>query len=138
MRIKATPRRLAILQVMAGQRRYLSPEEIWEAIGKQFKRLGLPTIYRNLDELARGGLISQIVRPDRRLYYFLCGNERHHHHFICVNCRRVEDLDICIAEKLGSQVKRRLGGIVKSHILQVDGLCSECGKHSRREYHENN
>lgn len=128
LRMKATPKRLAILKAMAGQRRYLSPEEIWDAVGKRFKHLGLPTIYRNLEELASGGLISCIVRPDRRLYYFLCGNEKHHHHFICVNCRKVEDLDICIAEEIGRQVKRRIGGIVRSHILQVDGLCSDCGK----------
>ena len=126
--MKATPKRLAILQAMAGQRRYLSPEEIWESVGKRFKCLGLPTIYRNLDELAGGGLISCIVRPDRRLYYFLCGNEKHHHHFICTNCRKVEDMDICIEEKIKGHVKKRLGGIVRSHILQVDGLCSACRK----------
>lgn len=128
LRLKATPKRLAILQTMAGHRRYLSPEEIWKILNKRFKRLGLPTVYRNLDELAKGEMISCIVRPDRRLYYYLCMNKKHHHHFICMNCRQVEDLDICIAKKIEREAKKRFGGIVKSHILQVDGLCFDCRK----------
>jgi len=126
LQLKATPKRIAILQVMAGQRRYVSPEEIWEQLASQFQKLGLPTIYRNLEELEKGGLISCIMRPNRRLYYFLCSNEKHHHHFICNNCNQVEDLDICIASDLENEVKKRFGGKVKSHILQVDGLCSAC------------
>jgi len=131
LQLKATPKRLAILQAMAGHRRYLCPEEIWKILNKRFKRLGLPTVYRILDELANGEIVSCIIRPDRRLYYYLCMNKKHHHHFVCDSCRKVEDLDICIAKKIVREAKKRFGGIVKSHIFQVDGLCSDCRKKKR-------
>lgn len=128
LNLKATPKRIAILQTMAHVQKFLSPEEIWGQLSKKFKQLGLPTIYRNLEEMEKGGLISSIMRPNRRLYYFLCTNESHHHHFICTNCNQVEDLDICIAKEVENEIKKRFGGIVKSHIMQVDGLCAICQK----------
>ncbi len=112
------------------EKKYVSPEDVWVKIKAGFPRLGLPTIYRNLEEMAQGGLISKIAHSDRRLYYYFCGNKNHHHHFVCLNCRQVADLNVCFAAKISSQVKRKLGGVVKSHLLQVDGLCSKC---KRRE-----
>ena len=83
-KLKATPKRLAILRVLSAASVYLGPQEIWEQLKKDFKKLGLPTVYRNLEELVDAGLVSRIIHPNRRLYYFLCENRLQHHHFICV------------------------------------------------------
>jgi len=39
---------------------------------KRFTRTGLPTVYRNLEELSVSGVVMKIVHPDRRLYYYFC------------------------------------------------------------------
>ena len=127
LRLKATPKRLAILDILAEASTYLSPEEVWKALGKRFANIGLPTVYRNLEQLSNGSLISKILHPDRKLYYYYCRNDRHHHHFICTGCRKVEDLFSCGAEKIEDEVRTRLKGSVVSHLLQVYGLCSNCG-----------
>ncbi len=128
LNLKATPKRLAILAIIAGEAGYLSPEEVWERMRNRFDRIGLPTVYRNLEDLAGGGVIMKIVHPDRKLYYYYCGNNIHHHHFVCTGCRKVEDLTFCGAEQIKEEVERALHGRVSDHLLQVHGLCRDCVK----------
>ncbi|HEY6837909.1 MAG TPA: Fur family transcriptional regulator [Geobacteraceae bacterium] len=131
LKLKATPKRLAILDHLSREPIYRSPEDVWHCLKGEFGRLGLPTVYRNLEELAAGGVISKVLHPNRQLYYFYCRNREHHHHFICMACRRVEDLQTCAAEALEREVGEKIGGMVLSHIVQVNGLCRDCAGESR-------
>ncbi|MDI6890970.1 MAG: Fur family transcriptional regulator [Thermodesulfovibrionales bacterium] len=126
LNLKVTPKRLAILEILLKESVYLSPEEIWKKMKKRFNRIGLPTVYRNLEELSEGNIISKINHPNRQLYYYLCQNRSHHHHFICLSCRKVEDISFCAAKEIEGEVKRNIRGKILSHILQVNGLCKNC------------
>ena len=126
LNLKATPKRLAILALMGREAAYISPEEIWIKLKGQFDRIGLPTVYRNLEELAAGEVITKVIHPNRQLYYFFCKNRDHHHHFICVACRKVEDVDACGLENIEREVGEKIGGKVLSHVVQVNGLCRAC------------
>ena len=124
--LKITPKRLALLNILMNESAYLSPEEIWKRMKKQFRRIGLPTVYRNLEELSEKNIISKISHPNRQLYYYFCENRSHHHHFVCLSCRNVEDINFCTLNELQKEVKMRLNGKVISHILQVNGYCRNC------------
>lgn len=124
--MKATPKRLAILETLDREPTYTSPDEVWKRLRARFDRLGLPTVYRNLEELASCGVISKVIHPNRQLYYFFCRNRDHHHHFVCLGCRKVEDLPHCGIEMLERAVNEQTGGKVTSHILQLNGLCRSC------------
>jgi Fur family zinc uptake transcriptional regulator/Fur family ferric uptake transcriptional regulator len=125
-KMKATPKRLAILEMLDGESAYASPEELWKRLRDRFDSLGLPTVYRNLEELAASGVISKVIHPNRQLYYYFCRNREHHHHFVCLSCRKVEDVPSCGIEALEREVSLRNGGKVLSHILQLNGLCGGC------------
>jgi Fe2+ or Zn2+ uptake regulation protein len=124
--LKSTPKRIALLEILDDEKIYLSPESIWKKMQKKFKSIGLPTVYRILDELHEGNIISRVIHPNRQLYYYLCRNEEHHHHFICVSCSRVEDLHFCAEKEIEALVVKGMKGQVLSHILQINGLCSRC------------
>ena len=126
--LKATAKRVAVLSVLAVTKSYASPEEVWNNLKSRLKTIGLPTVYRILEELSEKGVITRIIHPSRQLYYYYCGNSAHHHHFICVSCRRVEDIDFCASKEIESEVSQRLNGRVISHILQIDGLCGICSR----------
>ena len=126
LRLKVTPKRLAILDFLARTGSYVSPEEVRQNLREQFASIGLPTVYRNLDELASGGIVSKIIHPNRQLYYYFCPNSNHHHHFICISCRKVTDLHICTVKGLEDEINDQVRGKVMSHILQVNGLCRSC------------
>jgi Fe2+ or Zn2+ uptake regulation protein len=135
LRLKVTPKRLAILDFLAQAPTYVSPEEVRQKLHGEFASIGLPTVYRNLDELAEGGIISKIIHPNRQLYYYFCPNVSHHHHFICLSCRKVEDLQLCAVKGFEEEISGQVDGEVLSHIIQVNGLCRNCSakeKGSRR------
>jgi Fur family zinc uptake transcriptional regulator/Fur family ferric uptake transcriptional regulator len=135
LHIKQTPKRLALLEILGGQATYLSPPEIWVRMKQRFKRIGLPTVYRNLEKLSENGIITRVLHPNRQLYYYYCSKGVHHHHFVCYSCGRIEDLDYCWAETLRNDVERRLKGRMAGHVLQVHGTCKGCLKSSRRPPH---
>ncbi len=124
--LKVTPRRRAVLAVMTEAPTFLSPEEIWRKVRTRAGNVGLPTVYRILEELAAGGVVTRVFHDNRQLYYYLCTNTHHHHHFVCLSCRKVEDVDFCAAEALEREVAQRIKGALFSHILQLQGLCREC------------
>lgn len=130
LQLKVTPKRLAILDYLAQASTFVSPEEVRQKLQGQFARIGLPTVYRNLDELAEGGVISKIIHPNRQLYYYFCPNNGHHHHFICLSCHKVEDLEICAVKGFEEEIGAKIGGKVLSHILQVNGICRACAARS--------
>lgn len=122
LQLKVTPKRLAILEVMLAAETYLSPEDVHAQLTSGHGHIGLPTVYRNLEELAGGGVLSRIHLPNRQLYYYFCPNSDHHHHFVCLDCRRVSDIDGCGC----SELQRHIDGEVHSHIVQVLGRCRSC------------
>ncbi|HEY3278209.1 MAG TPA: transcriptional repressor [Syntrophorhabdaceae bacterium] len=128
LHLKVTPKRLAILDIMAAEAGYVSPEKVWEKMKGRFGKIGLSTVYRNLEDLSEGGVIIKIVHPDRKLYYYYCHNRegRHHHHFVCVSCRRVMDLSFCGLDEIRREVEGNLRGSVVAHLLQVFGICERC------------
>jgi Fe2+ or Zn2+ uptake regulation protein len=130
--LKVTPRRLAVLEVMAGEGAFLSAEQVWIKVKGRMKSVGLPTIYRILDELAEAGMLARVIHDDRRLYYYYCRNDHHHHHFVCVACRKVEDIEICVMDGLEREIAERIKGTVFSHIVQIEGLCRACTERSAR------
>jgi len=126
LKLKVTPRRLEVMNCLGGERSYLSADQVWNRVKPRLGSIGLPTVYRILDELAEAGVITRIFQADRKQYYFLCANQDHHHHFVCESCRRVEDVEQCCLDGLASEFARRSGGRVTSHILQINGICAVC------------
>ena len=126
LKLKVTPRRQEVMNCLGGEQSYLSADEVWGRIKPRLGSIGLPTVYRILDELAVAGVITRIFLSDRKQYYFLCDNQGHHHHFVCEACRRVEDLEQCGLDRVSRDIARRSGGRVTSHILQINGICGAC------------
>lgn len=124
--LKATPGRLALLQTLAESSIYLSAEEVWSKLKERPRGAGLPTVYRNLEELAEAGILSKVLHPDRKLYYYLCQNRMHHHHFVCLSCHRVEDIEVCALDTISLEIGKTIRGKILSHTFQVEGLCEKC------------
>lgn len=124
-KLKLTPKRKAILDCFEAQGKYLTPEQVWEKLKKQFKQLGLPSIYRNLETFEDCGILVKIQREDRRLYYALCHDHHeghHHHHIVCIKCGKVDEVDGCaIVNSLKAS-----GYKILKHFLQLEGLCPKC------------
>ncbi len=79
------------------------------------------TIYRELSFLENTGFIKEVDFGDGKKRYEL-KEARHHHHLVCLDCKKVTDIEIEENFKLPREFK------VIKHNLEFFGLCVNCQK----------
>ena len=131
-RIKVTRIRIAILDLVAAQRRHMTADEITAAL----KQSGVPadrvTVYRNLDRMIHEGLVVATCQPGKAMRVGAClkPDAAHHHHIVCERCGRVEETDGCPVQdhwdELKQQVRNASGFSLTGHITQYHGICPSC------------
>ncbi len=128
--LKITPKRVAIINYFLKKGKYLTPFDVWVHLKKNFKKLGLPTIYRNLEEFEKIGILTKIEGGTDRVYYGICKmkDRVHHHHIVCTSCHKVVDFDICNFENLRDKIEKQTGFEIKEHHFFLKGKCKKCKK----------
>lgn len=127
---RSTRQREAIASAIASAKRPLSPAEILRAARGTIPGIGIATVYRNVKALVAAGAVRTVTLPGETPRYE-AGDAQHHHHFQCVDCRRVYDIAGCprALDRLAPP-----GFVVHDHSLTLYGRCPECapGRENRR------
>jgi Fe2+ or Zn2+ uptake regulation protein len=125
--LKITPKRKAVICLFLKSGQRMGPQEVHQRLSKKAGTLGLPTIYRILEELKELGILERVVSNDRKLYYSLCVcPDEHHHHFICRKCKRIEEVAGCSFSATARAIEKKLNCRIEEHLLQIEGLCAAC------------
>jgi Fur family ferric uptake transcriptional regulator len=130
--LKVTPKRLAVAGLLLSRRGSM-PEAVWQRLRPKLGALGLPTVYRILEDLERVGLLARIELEDRVLRYAACRAAPgiHHHHTVCIRCGCVGQIADCPFEREVGRLERRTGFRVLRHRLQVEGVCARCRREGK-------
>lgn len=103
----------------------LTAQEVHDRARTLHPGIGLATIYRNLTSLESDGAIVAVHLPQDATRYETAGRG-HHHHFRCVKCQSVLELEgTCpVAMLEGATLP---GGLtVMGHELVFYGKCARC------------
>ena len=126
---KITEPRRSLLEAISASPGPFSADDLFKRFGRKKERLDLVTVYRSLATFVEVGILGKVELGDGILRYELRDPRgKHHHHFVCTGCRKVEPLDSCEHAEIEAQ-ERRLGakGYAKlSHRLEFFGLCPAC------------
>jgi Fur family ferric uptake transcriptional regulator len=117
-----TQQRQAIIAVFEKARRPLTVQEVLELAQKRCPGLGIATVYRNLKALVTEERLEAVDLPGGMVLYEL-PRSLHHHHFSCVKCLKVYDIDVC---GLNFQKLIPKGFQLREHELLLSGFCSGC------------
>jgi Fur family transcriptional regulator, ferric uptake regulator len=120
-----TNQRRAILQALQTAPGPLTPQEVLERAQDDYKRLGLATVYRNLNALSEQGDIIAVHLPNDVARYEMSGRG-HHHHFRCDVCGQVSELEGSCPVAVLEGVTLPGGFKVQGHELTLYGVCSSC------------
>lgn len=122
--MKATPGHLAILSFIQKSKKPISAQDVIDGIEK---KLDPATVYRCVAKLKNNGLIRQIDLRQNNAHYELFDIE-HHHHAICTNCGKIEDISDCNLEDIYSSLANKTKNFAKinQHSLEFYGLCKKC------------
>jgi len=125
------PRRV-VLEVVRATDAHPTAETVHRMVRRRLPRVSLGTVYRNLRLLVAEGLVKELPGPHARFD----GNTSEHHHFTCLWCARILDVDGPLTEPHSRALCRRVaarGGFsVTHHRIEFYGCCAACRRNSRR------
>lgn len=122
------PRR-AILRVIAGSSRPLTPVGIFDQARALNPSIGLVTVYRTIDRLVDLNLVERVHLSNSCQTIFR-GTQEHRHLLVCSNCGNSAYFDGLDIEEKFSEIGQTLGYQVTHHWLQLEGLCRNCQERS--------
>src|SRR5262245_28931661 len=90
---RLTAPRHAVLEVVRGLKSHPTAEEVHRLVTRRAPGVSLGTVYRNLRLLVDAGLLGELPGPRARFD----ANTRAHHHFTCLRCGRIADVEEPVA-----------------------------------------
>ncbi len=128
--LRATLQRIAVLGVVSASDRPMSHGEISLRLGGVADDRS--TVYRNLMDLSRAGLLRRVAVGDRTWRFEPANNAPHaraHPHFICTGCGTVS----CLTEMRVTVNRVKAPRAIKrgEFEVQVRGMCDVCARRGR-------
>ncbi len=126
-KLKATPGRMAILDIFTHTEKPLSIKELKAKVG--LTGPDMATLYRNTESLTLEGMLTKVNLGGKNASYELA-SRKHHHHLICSSCGLVNDITISSRPGLNAQALARAKDFstVSGHSLEFFGICKKCFK----------
>ncbi len=130
-RIPLTQQRIEVYRILLTSKEHPSPEEIYHRLRESFPALSLATVYRNLEALDRIGFVKKVNTLSDHARYD--GDIRQHSHFICLSCRKVEDVHFVELESIEIPDLPDSEHIITEKTIVFMGICKTCHDDTQEE-----
>jgi len=118
--------RKAILDLLIQSHNPLSSPDIQRLLYKKKINANKTTIYRQLSFLKEQNFIRELqFGYNTKLYEIM--PENHHHHIVCTNCDKIEDVELAIDLDVEERIiTENKNFTVLNHSLEFYGICGKC------------
>lgn len=125
--LRATTARRAVLAELIGAGdEHLTADELARRIQVRHPAIHLSTVYRTLEALTDGGIISVARVGHQPVTYHLTSDV--HHHAVCTRCGSTLNLPPEVVDLLSRRLERDFGFRADPHHLTIHGLCAACSE----------
>ncbi|KAA0893262.1 transcriptional repressor [Oryzomonas japonica] len=124
--LRSTRQRDIILDFFLSTRQHVSVEELYLKIKASHPGIGHATVYRTLKLFTEAGLAREILLNDGQTRYEHVSAGEHHDHLVCTGCNAIIEFEDETIEKLQKEIALLHGFMIKSHKLELYGLCAAC------------
>ena len=124
--LRSTRQRDTILDVFLSTHQHVSVEELYLKVKRSNPGVGQATVYRTLKLFAEAGLAREILLHDGQTRYEHVMAGEHHDHLVCTGCNAIIEFENATIEQLQDEIAARHGFMIKSHKLEIYGLCATC------------
>jgi Fur family ferric uptake transcriptional regulator len=122
---RVTGPRRAILSMLIAEHGPFSAEDLFRKLPEG--ECDLVTVYRSLAAMEELNVVRRCDFGDGVYRYEINLTDHHHHHIICRSCRKVQVIDVCVADAL-ERMAREMGYTNVTHTLEIFGICPACQK----------
>jgi Fur family ferric uptake transcriptional regulator len=123
------PRRSLAALIASHDGHFTAGELVSEAHARRLG-VGRATVFRTLEVLEALGAVERLDLPSGDHAYVVC-QRSHHHHVICSQCGRTNEIDDGDLRAVVNEIARRTGYRVDDHRLELFGLCPACAAGQR-------
>lgn len=123
---RMTRQRAAVVEALRATDKFASAKTIHDKLSEDGASVGLTTVYRTLQSLAEVGAVDVLHSPDGETLYRDCLSGHHHHHLVCSECGRSEEIEGGPVEKWAEIVAARYGYELIGHEAEIYGVCRAC------------
>jgi Fur family ferric uptake transcriptional regulator len=121
---RITSSRRLLLRALFDSKGHHTAEDLAAEVQKQAPDIHLSTIYRNLDELERLGVVVHAHLGHGPATYHLAASA--HGHFVCVECGKMIEAPDALFSGLATDAKTRFGFTIDPHHFAMLGRCADC------------
>lgn len=123
---RITRQRTAINDLFDDEETFLTAQQVHDELRERGVKVGLATVYRNLQAMGEDGELDVIRAEDGEMTFRRC-SASHHHHLVCRQCGKVVEIgqDDTI-QQWAADVAARYGFSETGHELELFGVCSNC------------
>ena len=123
--LRLTPQRDVLLRVLSETMGHPTADDLVRKVREVLPSVSHATVYRNVQELVRAGLIGTLERAGGAVQFEV--NPEDHHHFVCRGCGPVWDVYLAdVGIKLDRRRSRLKGFQIDRREVQLHGLCARC------------
>ena len=122
--LKYSRQREAVLHYLRSTKSHPTAENVFTEIRKEFPKISLGTVYRNLNLLVEHGEIIRLNCGDGVEHFD--ATIAPHNHFICRRCGAVIDLEMNSIDRINQEANKHFSGEVEGHEIYFYGSCEKC------------
>lgn len=122
--VKSSKQRDALVALLQSTRSHPSADWLYQQLRKQFPKISLGTVYRNLALLTQSGKILRLDVGSGTEHFD--GFTHEHYHFVCTDCNCILDVDLPDVSALDMAAENALDAKVQTHSFIFYGLCKNC------------
>ena len=123
--LRTTRQRTAVIAALGEADQFMSAQELHAHLAASGERVGLATVSRTLATLSSAGEVDMLLRDDGESVYRRC-SDTHHHHLVCRQCGRAEEISGPTVEAWATAEASRHGFTDVQHTVEINGLCAAC------------
>jgi len=122
--MRLTTQRQIILEELGKVTSHPTANEVYDMVRKRLPRIGLGTVYRNLELMADSGIILKLEVGGTQKRFD--ATTEAHYHIRCNKCDSVNDMDIPVQHHINSIAKAASNYQVLGHHIEFSGICMDC------------
>lgn len=124
---KLTRQREIILEtILEKENWHFTAEELFSAVRKKDKDIGMATIYRTLELMQNLDIVHVLDFNDDSRKYEVHLEEAHHHHLICKGCGKLIEFSDQDIDYFEAELEDKYDFEITEHKLRFYGYCSDC------------
>jgi Fur family ferric uptake transcriptional regulator len=124
--IRLTTQRQIILEELSKVKTHPTASELYDMVRKRLPRIGLGTVYRNLELMVESGMILKIEVAGTQKRFDATTDA--HYHIRCSACGKVDDIDVPVLKELATQAAQTSSYLILGHHVEFTGFCPTCQK----------